>query len=126
MNLVGFYTELDPNGNFSQGSIYDAISDVPQPEEELLASYLDQGHPLVDFTETTRDVIDGTGVIIGGSSLRSDNTWVWRIDLSHYVRKAHLVLPAEFTSHVQAHGFTVPAPDREQLIMRAQEYFSRH
>ncbi|MFB9661294.1 hypothetical protein ACFQS3_01090 [Glycomyces mayteni] len=125
MNLVGFFAELDPNSSFSQGSIHDVVSETAQPDEGLIAEYLEHGHPLVDFTETTQDVIDGRGEIIGGSSLASDNTWIWRIDLPHYVRKYHLRLPAAFVDHVRAQGFSVPPRDREQLIARAQEYFRR-
>jgi hypothetical protein len=123
--LVGFYEELDAGSSFSQGSIHEVRSDAAQPEEDLLAGYLDQGHPLIDFTETTRDVVDGVERIIGGSSLRSDNIWTWRIDLSYYVRKYHLKLPTEFVDHVRSRGFMAPEKDRSLLIQRAQEYFSR-
>jgi hypothetical protein len=125
MNLVGFYEELDPSSKFSQGSIHNVRSDSAQADEDLLVAYLDRGHPLIDFTETTQDVIDGREKIVGGSSLRSDNTWTWKIDLSYYVRKYHLKLPEAFVKHVRSHGFTVPDKDRSLLIERAQEYFAR-
>jgi hypothetical protein len=122
---VGFYAELDPNSSFAQGRIRDAISTDPQPDEAGLIAYLDQGHPLVDFTETTRDVVTGNEAIVGGSSLKSDNTWVWRNDLSFYVRKYHLKLPEAFLDHVRALDFTMPEKNREQIIERAREYFAR-
>jgi hypothetical protein len=111
MKMVGFYEELDPSSNFSQGSIHDARSSTVQSDDDRLAAYLDQGHPIVDFTETTHDVINGRLEIVGGSSLRSDNIWTWRADLSHYVRKYHLKLPIEFVDHVRSQGFTVPKKD---------------
>jgi hypothetical protein len=125
MNLAGFYDELNAGSDFAHGSIRQVRSDAAQPDEDLLAAYLDQGHPLVDFTETTWDVIGGKERIIGGSSLRSDNTWIWRIDLSFYVRKYHLKLPDEFVEYARSQGFTVPEKNPEMLIARAREFFSR-
>jgi hypothetical protein len=125
MNLAGFYEELGAGSDFSQGSIREVRLNDAQPDEDLLAAYLDQGHLLVDFTETTRDVIGGKERIIGGSSLRSDNTWIWRIDLSFYVRKYHLKLPDEFVEHARSQGFTVPEKNPEMLIARARSFFQR-
>lgn len=125
MNLVGFYEELDPGSSFSQGSIHSVVSDSAQPDEDLIIAYLEQGHPLIDFTETTEDVIDGKWQVIGGSSLRSDNSWTWRIDLSYYVEKYHLRLPGDFIEHMRSLRFSVPERDRAQLIQRAQEYVAR-
>lgn len=63
-----------------------------------------ESFPIVlDVLERLPDVIDGSPVT-QTASLRTDGVYCWRDDLSHYVRRHRVSLPAEFVARVgQAH-----------------------
>ncbi|NEA39870.1 hypothetical protein G3I42_11405 [Streptomyces sp. SID11385] len=49
------------------------------------------------------------------ASLLTDGTWVWRLDLAHYVAHAHVRLPADFLSAVRARAYVPPEVDADRL-----------
>lgn len=107
LRLVGFFKELGSSTHYA-GEIREAIQPSPGAEERLLVQYLRMGQVVLDVPETATDVISGDDRIVGGPSLVTDGTWLWRLDLAHYVEKYHLALPSEFLDHARAHAFRVP------------------
>ncbi|GAA1550878.1 hypothetical protein [Streptomyces globosus] len=117
MELIGFHREMQsaPRDVF-RSSLRDHVrSGAAYPKAEV-AGYLGSGHPVLDVTETTRDALEGRFWVPGGSSLLSDGRFVWRVDLARYVDAYNLELPAAFVSFAAGNGFSVPPPDREQLL----------
>ncbi|MBT2468202.1 hypothetical protein J7E97_10015 [Streptomyces sp. ISL-66] len=117
MDMIGFYREMDPeNGEVFRETIGDKVRDrAPYPKAEV-KQYLDDGHPIFDIMEMTSDVIGGAFRVPGGSSLLTDGRFVWRVDLSAYVERYNLDLPAEFVEFAGAHAFAVPSVERVALV----------
>lgn len=120
MRALGLFRELEPQRpSVFMKSIADAVREHPGQHDHEVAAYLDSGVPLIDIMEATTDVIGGDASIGGGSSILTDGTWVWRQDLSFYVRKYHVELEGEFLEHAMRLNFAVPEPNRSSLLALA-------
>jgi hypothetical protein len=122
---VGFYTELSQTSHYRE-SLRDATASEPSADEPAVIAYLRAGHQLFDVPATTSDVISHDMRIVGAPSLLSDGSWVWRLDLPHYVGRYHLRLPREFLDHVRANRYSVPAlSDKEMnaVGLEIREFF---
>jgi hypothetical protein len=108
IQLVGFYAELGPENVIYVGSILDAVRSDPADDEARIVTYLEGGLPLLDIMEKGRDVISGDRYIDGCSSILTDGTWIWRLDLPYYAKRYHLELDAAFLEHVRAADYTIP------------------
>ncbi|CAM5361310.1 hypothetical protein [Streptomyces fumanus] len=111
---VGFFAELSPGwGLPTDGPIGDAVRPVGEPDEDGIVAYLMNGTGLWSEMSATTDVLDPEGpTLAGAGSLRTDGTWVWRDDLSYYVHRHHVVLPAPFLARVRMLDHTPPrVPD---------------
>lgn len=104
---VGFFEELGLAGHYA-GKIRDVARKRAAPNERDVVSYLRGGYVLLDATESATDVIAGETRITGSSSLISDGTWVWRLDLPYYVERYHLSLPGDFMAHLTSLNFVMP------------------
>jgi hypothetical protein len=78
--------------------------------------YLLAGHPVLDVMEGTADVIADVFRVPGGSSVLTDGTHFWRLDLASYVQHHTLPLPREFTDAMTENGFEMPSVAREKMI----------
>ncbi|MEW2580398.1 hypothetical protein [Streptomyces syringium] len=116
MKVLGFHEETWPATPGSVGSIRDAVTDAPGPDEREIAAYLRGGHVLFASMGVVDDVLGSGESIVGGGSLFTDGEWVWRGDLWFYVTTYHLALPDEFVTRARAAGFQVPAVGRERLM----------
>ncbi|MEU8548678.1 hypothetical protein AB0C81_17085 [Streptomyces roseoverticillatus] len=116
MKVLGFHEETWPATPGSMGSIRDAVTDAPGPDEQEIAAYLRGGHVLFASMGVVDDVLGSGESIIAGGSLFTDGEWVWRGDLSFYVTTYHLALPDEFVGRARAAGFQVPAVGQERLM----------
>lgn len=117
---VGFFIELRwpvagmPTLENSRGEM--------NPEAvEAVAAYLDRGIPVFDIMEATRDPFDADSEVYGGPSLISDGVWVWRYDLSYYVRRYAAGLPHDFIAHALRDE---PLPAPAQVLERMDELLS--
>lgn len=118
---VGFYRELGPGRpGLYHGSIYDAISEEPILDELKLIDYLHQGVPLIDIMEAGQDVISHDKYIAGCSSILSDGSWIWRLDLPYYLGRYHLHLDSKFLEHVKGMQYRVPVLAKGQISSLAQ------
>lgn len=117
MQFVGFYRQLEPQGPpaYSEDILEVLEAPASYPVSDVVA-YLRAGHPVLDVSESCRDVVDGESRIRGGSSVLSDGEWVWRWDLGHYVEKYTVDLPAAFLARLSENGYRVPEVPRELLV----------
>ena len=107
MIRVGFYKELK-HGRPDGESLTAALSTSAGPDDTKLVQYLKAGTTMMVAPGPMRDVL-AANVIIGTLEIRTDGTYAWPSDLPHYIERYHARVPAEFTQHVRANGFVVPA-----------------
>ncbi|TQF04182.1 hypothetical protein E6W39_20545 [Kitasatospora acidiphila] len=120
MKIAGHYREFwSPGGQAALGSIAEFTRRGPAGSEEELVTYLGAGHRLRSFMGVVGDVLGSDQRLLGGEDIRTDGEWVWRDDLSSYLRTYHVELPAEFVEHARSVGFTVPAVPRHRLVESA-------
>jgi hypothetical protein len=118
MKAVGFFRELSSDNSLAyEPTLSDiaATGDTCYPQD-LVVRYLLAGHPVLDVMEGTGDVIGGTFRVPGGSSVLTDGTYFWRLDLASYVQHHTIPLPRDFTDAMAENGFEVPSVPRERLI----------
>ncbi|MGW5118131.1 hypothetical protein ACWEQ8_22260 [Streptomyces noursei] len=117
MELVGFYREMESNNaEVYKESIANAYGRGGGYEATLVSSYLRSGYPILDVTESTVDVIDGSFRVPGGSSVLTDGRFVWREDLAAYVDHYSLSLPDSFLDYIRENNFKVPNVARENIL----------
>jgi hypothetical protein len=91
-------------------SIREHISDVAQPDEERIVTYLENGVGLAGRAGYLRDVLDPSIVGLTSHTL-TDGVYVWTSDLAYYVKKYHLTIPEEAVAHMKANHWTPPDED---------------
>ncbi|MFG3100147.1 hypothetical protein ACGFZL_06470 [Streptomyces sp. NPDC048182] len=78
------------------------MRELGERDEELLLGYLRGATRLWSEMGAADDVLDPEApVLVGAGSLCTDGTWLWRDDLTYYVGRYHVALPAEFLAHVR-------------------------
>jgi hypothetical protein len=119
--LVGFYREMS-EGEFpyEEGIPRSGSGDGQYPAEDV-ARYLLSGHPVLDVMEVTTDVIGSQFRVPGGSSVLTDGSHVWRLDLAHYVRCHFIALPRNFVQFMTERNHHVPYVTQSALIAIAWE-----
>lgn len=117
MRFIGFYRQLTDNTLAEYGE------ELPLPDsgagsypQNRVTQYLLSGHPVLDVTELTTDAIRGAFRVPGGSSLLTDGSSVWRLNLASYVQHYSITLPQEFLRSIENHDYKVPPVEREQLL----------
>lgn len=99
MKAIGVFRELGRRIDPSVPSIRSAAGQLPDENAAPISRYLRSGITVFDVMESTVDPFDNSTRIDGGPSLLSDGAWVWRNDLSYFVEKYKIDLPADFVSH---------------------------
>jgi hypothetical protein len=108
MKVLGLFRELSPRHDKSLPSIFGSRGMLPTAMIEPVLEYLESGIDVIDFMEATRDPFDHSKYIPGGPSLTTDERWIWRHDLSHFVRMYQIGLPEEFLLQVERAGKVLP------------------
>ncbi|TDC78964.1 hypothetical protein [Streptomyces hainanensis] len=123
MIYLGFYRELGPTGpeDVYRTSVHDAIAPKADYPAGAVAEYLEAGHPILDVTEFTSDVVAGAFGVPGGSSVMTDGDFAWRFDLVDYVKVYSPRLPEEFLERATAGAGAMPRLSRERLIALTHE-----
>ncbi|UWE13341.1 hypothetical protein [Actinacidiphila bryophytorum] len=117
---AGFYQETSgPDAAGDAPSLRDAVRDTGPWDEDSVIAYLESALEVYSTMGAERDALTGDKWIAGAGSLLTDGTWIWPIDLAHYVRRHHAALPPEFLEHIRSRSYTVPLVDDE----RAREIF---
>ncbi|BDI29296.1 hypothetical protein CCAX7_13470 [Capsulimonas corticalis] len=101
------FSEFEDNDS-SNSSIAKFISTEEMLNEIDIVNYLENGIPLIVCPGPASDLIEPKNGIIGTRHILTDGVWMWRSDLQYYVRKYHLVLPAEFIQHMYEQEWIPP------------------
>src|SRR3954464_4053302 len=97
--------------------IADHIGAEPLEDADQVTQYLSNGYLLIDMMDVERDVLDPEQEILNGSSILTDGEWLWRQDLSYYVRRHHVALPPDLLAAIRERQYTIPPVDEAQLII---------
>ncbi|KIE23733.1 mucin [Streptomyces sp. MUSC 125] len=122
---AGFYREITgPDAAAGDApSLHDAVRSTGPEDEDRVLVYLESALEIYSTMGARRDALTGDEWIAGSESLLTDGTWIWPIDLVHYVRRHHVALPHEFLDHIRANDYTVPAvPDERAREVFAEEF----
>lgn len=107
--LTSGSSDLYKSGIVSPGS------GVNYPTAEV-SQYLRSGYPVLDVMELTTDKIGGAFRVPGGSSVLTDGSHVWRLDLASYVQYHSIQLPQEFLDFMRDHRYRIPDVNQETLV----------
>ncbi|MET7679182.1 hypothetical protein [Streptomyces sp. NPDC005423] len=122
---AGFYREI--GGQATTGddapSLRDAVRDSGPWDQDRVLTYLESALEIYTTMGVERDALTGEEWITGSGSLMTDGTWLWPVDLVHYVRRHHAALPQEFLDHIRTTNYTVPAVPEDQARRIFQEEF---
>jgi hypothetical protein len=118
---VGFFRELSDDAEEQERlpSLRDALSSLPQDNEEKIVLYLRQGVCVAAIGRYLEDVLDPSCRLPLCRHLHTDGTYLWRLDVAHYVEKYHLRLPREFVEHMTKLNWQPPR--EEQLDLASWE-----
>ncbi|MFE0351279.1 hypothetical protein [Streptomyces griseoluteus] len=125
---AGFYREIGGQATTADDapSLRDAVRDGGPWDEHRVLAYLESALEIYSTMGAERDVLTGEEWIVGSGSLMTDGTWLWPVDLMHYVRRHHAALPQEFLDHIRANNYTVPVVPDERARHIFQEEFPDH
>lgn len=90
VTLVGEFAEFGDGPNAP--SLEQAVGKLDASARERVATYLDAGLAVSAVPGFEPDVIDGSAVQLSRAHL-TDGAFIWRRDLSHYVRKYGVGVP---------------------------------
>ena len=96
LQWLGLFSELTCHD--SHPSLLAKVNNLNETEIGKICSYLENGSKVFTFMCWNHDVFDGES--IGPEEIVSDGVWVWRSDLSHYLKKYRILLPQEFVTFV--------------------------
>ncbi|MFG2263993.1 hypothetical protein [Streptomyces sp. NPDC048720] len=122
---AGFYREIGGQATTPDDapSLRDAVQDSGPWDEDRVLAYLESALEIYTTMGAERDVLTGEEWIVGSGSLMTDGTWLWPVDLTHYVRRHHAALPQEFLDHIRTNNYTVPVVPDEQARRIFREEF---
>jgi hypothetical protein len=86
-----------------------------------VADYLDRARMLSVTTMPVYDVLSDEKTQIGRHGTRTDGVWIWRADLSFYVRTYNILLPSEFTDRAAGFDWIPPAVTDERIDAIVEE-----
>ena len=69
---------------------------------------MDEGCTVIVSPGVTKDVIDETAGSAGTGSACTDGKWLWPDDLSYYVRKYNISIPADFLETMEENNWENP------------------
>ncbi|MFI1736567.1 hypothetical protein [Streptomyces sioyaensis] len=122
MRILGHFEEFWPErAGIPDGRIKDSTREIGEPDEARILAYLETGKDLFLAMGAVGDVLGSDQRILSGESIATDGEWIWRADLSFYVRNYHIRLPKDFLTRVREHGYRVPDVAKGQLINLASE-----
>ncbi|MGW3859893.1 hypothetical protein ACWEDZ_00185 [Streptomyces sp. NPDC005047] len=123
LRTVGFFREQASSwGIEREQSIHDLVRPTGEADEEAIVRYLVSGADIFSEMGAELDILSADEFpIAGGASLKTDGTWVWRLDLPHYVDTYHVALPEDFLRTIRSRSYVVPQLDDEALFAVLEE-----
>jgi hypothetical protein len=102
------------------------LKSLLEPEEiaqkDKVLAYLKSGHFFAHYWHYCSDLLKAERTHIEqGSDVFTDSVWSWTGEVTYYVEKYNLRLPAEFLSHMELNDWKVP-PFIKGGIPREREY----
>ncbi|WP_157855875.1 hypothetical protein [Streptomyces aureocirculatus] len=117
MKFVGFYQDMNPEGPSLYSESTPSInSGAPEYSSQEVRRYLHSGHPVLDVMESTTDVIGQAFHVPGGSSILTDGSFAWRVDLASYVEHYSIALPSDFLEFMSSNNFKVAHVPKDRLL----------
>ncbi|MET8098248.1 hypothetical protein ABZV29_17465 [Streptomyces sp. NPDC005236] len=115
---VGFFSELTPGWGLPiDGLMRESVNSTGEPDEAGIISYLRNGAGIWSEMSAGPDVLDSEAPDLSGiGSLYTDGIWLWRQDLSYYLAKYHVSLPADFITQVRNSRHQVPEVPEKRLV----------
>ena len=107
VKTVGYFKEMSEVKPDAE-SIFEFINKGKTENKEDICNYLDSGVALIIVPAVTEDVINPEKGNAGVASEYTDGTWLWRGDLSYYVRNYNIKLPEEFLETMKKNNWKVP------------------
>ncbi|WP_142212975.1 hypothetical protein [Streptomyces sp. SLBN-118] len=92
-------------------------------DESGILAYLSSGTEIFSAMGAERDVVTGDEWIPGAGSLVTDGTWMWPIELHHYVKRYHAELPEDFLATMRSTRYTAPAVSRDRVEEIVRDVF---
>ncbi|MFF0779653.1 hypothetical protein [Streptomyces sp. NPDC003720] len=125
---AGFYREIGGRATTADDSpsLRDVVQNSGPWDEDRVLAYLESALEIYTTMGAERDALTGEEWIVGSGSLMTDGTWLWPVDLTHYVRRHHAALPQEFLDHIRTNNYTVPVVPDERTRHIMQEEFPDH
>ncbi|MCX4641475.1 hypothetical protein [Streptomyces sp. NBC_01446] len=125
---AGFYRELDGHGEGKKPapSLRDAARSTGEWDEDRILGYMESSTEIFSAMGAERDVITDDVWITGAGSLITDGTWMWPVELVHYVRRHHVALPDEFVAHIRNQNYISPDVSHERSRAIFDERFGKN
>ncbi|MDQ0405613.1 hypothetical protein ABVB69_08660 [Streptomyces sp. NPDC000349] len=123
IRTVGFFREQASSwGIEREHSIHELVRPAGEADEEAIVNYLVNGADIFSEMGAELDVLSPDEFpIAGGASLKTDGTWVWRLDLPHYVDAYHVALPDDFLQTIRSREYVVPQLEEDTLFAILEE-----
>jgi hypothetical protein len=114
MDIIGHYKEFwSESAGTPEGPVSHFFSNTPEEDASEIGHYLRSGHEIISMMGTEPDIIGGNARIVGGASILSDGTSIWREDLAHYFETYNLRLPAKFLTQIRKTHYNMPEMTQE-------------
>ena len=84
------------------------VAGTPQDHEEQIARYLESAPNYNAAGSVVGDGLDPTIKVVLFPGTRTDGRFMWPMELAYYVRKYHVRMPADFTSHMDSRNWQAP------------------
>lgn len=122
---VGFYGEFNPqNTDESAPSIHRDVRPHALFDEAQILEYMSSCHEIYTTMGADLDVISNDREFVAGAgSLITDGTWVWPLELQHYIHRYHVELPEDFLTAVRAANYTPPKVSSARYVEILDEIF---
>ena len=98
---------------------------IPEHERRISAGYLRSGAIVFAIMEYSRDVLEGAFGVSGGSAIRTDGTYFWRLDAANYVEQYGIGLPDHFLRHGRRLQWLTPTVS-PQDVLSIDHYLREH
>jgi hypothetical protein len=115
LRLAGFFRELQQGLPDGPG-LRESCRATAQPDEAMIAGYLEAGAVIRSAGARVDDVLDPARTSVASMYLVTDGTWVWPLELAYYIREYHVELPADFVAHMRAQSWKTPGVTDAELI----------
>jgi len=118
---VALYREMYGGEREDLPSIHNASGTVIESDRAQILAYMRNARSGLDVMEAVPDLLaPGENV---NTSLKTDGTWIWRVDSIRYATVLPLVLPALFIENVRERRYVAPSLEWTEELWAAIRYW---